>query len=162
MNFDIGIYSFIAMHKKETNMHLLLKLGFHHYSCKRLVPSRLHELHESKFPFVTRIEFIRSKLSNCSAHVSGDSAGLGWITGIYVRRLPQRSRNGGATPMRPHAVEGNGSAGLVRTGASGDRAVGAVGRPTGQTSHGVSDVLDRINKLKLDTKKHTSVNNCLF
>ena len=30
--------------------------------CKRLVPSRLHELHESKFPFVTRIEFIRSKL----------------------------------------------------------------------------------------------------
>ena len=38
-------------------------------SCKRLVPSRLHELHESKFPFVSRIEFIRSKLSNFSAHV---------------------------------------------------------------------------------------------
>ena len=33
-------------------------------SCKRMVPSRLHELLESKFPFVTRIEFIRSKLSN--------------------------------------------------------------------------------------------------
>ena len=30
---------------------------------KRLVPSRLHELHESKFPFVSRIEFISSKLS---------------------------------------------------------------------------------------------------
>ena len=29
-------------------------------SCKRLVPSRLHELHESKFPFVSRIEFIHS------------------------------------------------------------------------------------------------------
>ena len=42
-------------------------------SCKRLVSSRLHELHESKFPFVSRIEFIRSKLSNCSAHVSGVS-----------------------------------------------------------------------------------------
>ena len=38
-------------------------------SCKRLVPSRLHELHESKFPFVSRIEFIRSKLSIFSAHV---------------------------------------------------------------------------------------------
>ena len=40
-------------------------------SCKWLVPSRLHELHESKFPFVSRIEFIRSKLSNFSAHVYG-------------------------------------------------------------------------------------------
>ena len=40
-------------------------------SCKRLVSSRLHELHESKFPFVSRIEFIRSKLSNFSAHVYG-------------------------------------------------------------------------------------------
>ena len=33
--------------------------------------SRLHELHESKFPFVSRIKFIRSKLSNFSAHASG-------------------------------------------------------------------------------------------
>ena len=40
-------------------------------SCKRLVLSRLRELHESKFPFVSRIEFIRSKLSNLSVHVSG-------------------------------------------------------------------------------------------
>ena len=40
-------------------------------SCKRLEISRLHELHESKFPFVSRIEFIRSKLSNFSAHISG-------------------------------------------------------------------------------------------
>ena len=39
-------------------------------SCKRLV-SRFHELHESKFPFVSRIEFIRSKLSNFFAHVYG-------------------------------------------------------------------------------------------
>ena len=42
-------------------------------SCKRLGTSRLHELHESKFPFVSRIEFIRSKLSNFSAHVYGIS-----------------------------------------------------------------------------------------
>ena len=40
-------------------------------SCKRLGTSRLHELHESKFTFVSRIEFIRSKLSNFSAHVYG-------------------------------------------------------------------------------------------
>ena len=33
--------------------------------------SRLHELHESKLSFVCRSEFIRSKLSNFSAHVSG-------------------------------------------------------------------------------------------
>ena len=48
-------------------------------SCKRLGTSRLHELHESKFPFVSRIEFIRSKLSNFSAHVGirGHSVGTG-------------------------------------------------------------------------------------
>ena len=40
-------------------------------SCKRLGTSRLHELHESKLTFVSRIEFIRSKHSNFSAHVSG-------------------------------------------------------------------------------------------
>ena len=39
-------------------------------SCKRLVSSRLHELHDSKFPLISRMEFIRSKLSNFSAHVS--------------------------------------------------------------------------------------------
>ena len=33
-------------------------------SCKRLVPSRLHKVHESKLAFVTCIEFIRYKLSN--------------------------------------------------------------------------------------------------
>ena len=42
--------------------------------CKRLGTSRLHELLESKFPFVSRIAFIRSKLANFSAHVSGVSA----------------------------------------------------------------------------------------
>ena len=31
-------------------------------SCKRLGTSRLHESHVSKLPFVSRIEFIRSKL----------------------------------------------------------------------------------------------------
>ena len=33
--------------------------------------SRLHELHESKLLVVSRIEFICSKLSNFSTHVSG-------------------------------------------------------------------------------------------
>ena len=35
--------------------------------------SSLHELHEPNLPFVSRIEFIRSKFSNFSAHVSGVS-----------------------------------------------------------------------------------------
>ena len=35
------------------------------------VTGALHELRESKFPFVSRIEFIRSKLPNFSAHVFG-------------------------------------------------------------------------------------------
>ena len=52
-------------------------------SCKRLVPSRLHELHESKLLFVSRIEFIRSKLSNFPAHVPGSpcAAGTGGFRG---------------------------------------------------------------------------------
>ena len=40
-----------------------------------LVLSRLHELHQSKFPFIYRVEFVRSKLPNLSAHVSGPSMG---------------------------------------------------------------------------------------
>ena len=66
-------------------------------SCKRLVPSRLHELHESKFPFVSRIEFIRSKLSNFSAHVYGVNGVVtlrGRPASVRVRRclLTQSSR----------------------------------------------------------------------
>ena len=41
--------------------------------CKRLNPSRLNVLHESNLPFVSRIELVRTKLSNCSAPVSGFS-----------------------------------------------------------------------------------------
>ena len=65
---------------------------------RRLVPSRLHKLHESKFPFVTRIEFIRSKLSNFSAHVSGVAA----VAAVVVRdqselsEPPPDGRPGGA------------------------------------------------------------------
>ena len=40
-------------------------------SRKRLETSRLHELHESKLLSISRIEFIRSKLSIFSAHASG-------------------------------------------------------------------------------------------
>ena len=36
-----------------------------------MVPSRLQWLDESKFPYVTRIEFIRSKLSNFSLMYPG-------------------------------------------------------------------------------------------
>ena len=45
-------------------------------SCKRLGNCRFHELHRSKFPFVSRIEFIRSKLSKFSAHVPGVCGGV--------------------------------------------------------------------------------------
>ena len=41
-----------------------------------MVPSRLYELHESKLTFVSRIEFISSKLSNCSAHGSRVTAAV--------------------------------------------------------------------------------------
>ena len=40
-------------------------------SSKRLVSSRLDELYELKLSFVSRIKFIRSKLSIFSDHVSG-------------------------------------------------------------------------------------------
>ena len=45
-------------------------------SCKWLVLSRIHELHESKMSFVSRIEFIGSKLSKFSAHVSAVAVGI--------------------------------------------------------------------------------------
>ena len=41
-------------------------------SCKWLGTSRLHELHGSKFSFVSRKEFICYKLQSFSAYVSGD------------------------------------------------------------------------------------------
>ena len=43
-------------------------------------------MHESKFPFVSRIEFIRSKLSNFSAHVYGVSDTPGAVRGGRGRR----------------------------------------------------------------------------
>ena len=46
-------------------------------SCKQLVPSRLHELHESKVSFVTHVEFIRSKLSNFLLTYPGSQASRG-------------------------------------------------------------------------------------
>ena len=58
---------------RETNGNFDSAIFIMQFFLKRLGISRLHELHVSKFPFVSRIEFIRSKLSNCSAHVSGVS-----------------------------------------------------------------------------------------
>ena len=46
-------------------------------NCKRMGTRRLHEFHESKLPFVLRIELIRFKSSYLSAHVSGVSAVVG-------------------------------------------------------------------------------------
>ena len=68
-------------------------------SCKQLGTSRLHELHESKFPFVSRIEFIRSKLSNFSAHVYGVS--------VAARGLERRGCSGS---RRGDSAEGVGTA----------------------------------------------------
>ena len=49
------------------------------YSYNSFKTSRSHELQESKFPFVSRTEFIRSKLSNLSVHVSGVSLSGGGV-----------------------------------------------------------------------------------
>ena len=81
-------------------------------SCKRLVPSRLHELHESKFPFVSRIEFIRSKLSNVSAHVYGACVFFpsSADSSCFLRLLPPIRRVTGAPPnglVMDHLTGGN-------------------------------------------------------
>ena len=47
-------------------------------SCGRLEPNSLHELHEPKHQFISCIKFIRSKLSNCSAHVTAAHIGRNW------------------------------------------------------------------------------------
>ena len=57
-------------------------------SCKRVGPSRLHELHGSKLRFVSRIKLIRPKFSNCSAHVSRVIAGLSAVDGRRRRAVP--------------------------------------------------------------------------
>ena len=62
-------------------------------SCKRLVPSRLHELHESKFPFVSRIEFIRWKLSDFF---------LLMYSGSPIRRRPSAAPLRAASPSQRH------------------------------------------------------------
>ena len=67
-------------------------------SCKQVGTSRLHELHESKPLFVSRIEFIRSKLSDFSAHVFGVTAPVRGIrqTGTVLGHTDGRRRNGDA------------------------------------------------------------------
>ena len=51
------------------------------HSCRRLKISRLHELHVSKLTFVSRNEFVRSKLSNLSDPVSRVSDKNGSVVG---------------------------------------------------------------------------------
>ena len=63
-------------------------------SCRRLETSRLHKLLESKFLFITRIEFICSKLSIFSAHVSeinGLYTCAGPMTKVHHEREAKRS-----------------------------------------------------------------------
>ena len=78
-------------------------------SCKRMVPSHLHELHKSKLSFVSRIETIRSKLSNTSAHLSGVAVSLaaappGFVSPVR-RQLPTPVRYVPLPPPRlPAAV----------------------------------------------------------
>ena len=62
------------------------------HATKRLVPSRLHELHEPKFLFVSRIEFIRLKLSNFSAHVYGVSEPM-----ARLKKTPGEGEDAGVT-----------------------------------------------------------------
>ena len=71
---------------------------------KRLVLSRLHGMHESKFAFVSRIEFFRSKLSNFSAHVSVAAVSLSspfrfgactWGDMVYMVTVPNTCFKGG-------------------------------------------------------------------
>ena len=66
-------------------------------SCKRLGTSRLHELHESKFPFVSRIKFILSKLSNFSADVYG-------VTDALWPAAPDQTAAAGRSIDGPSAV----------------------------------------------------------
>ena len=92
-------------------------------SCKRLRTSRLHELHESKFPFVSRIEFIRSKLSNFSAHVSGASVDHLWYGCQLASSAPTASLRGWTPVTSADDVTG--------AGGSWQRAcrMGPLGRP---------------------------------
>ena len=61
-------------------------------SCQRLGTRGLHELHELEFPFVTRIEYIRWKLSIFFAHVSGTTVSPTpgrpvWGNDMFVYRI---------------------------------------------------------------------------
>ena len=96
-------------------------------SCKRLGTSRLHELHViQKFPFVSRIEFIRSKLSNFSAHVYGVRTGRCCPTNPPRRTGQGRGLTRGPSPPtadRPCAtaccIIGISRVSWLSTGASG-------------------------------------------
>ena len=57
--------------EKLESLELINTIRVTNRKFKRLGTSRLHELRESKFPFVSRIKIIRPKLSNFPAHVSG-------------------------------------------------------------------------------------------
>ena len=69
-------------------------------SCIRLGISRLHELQESNFPFVSPIESICSKLPNFSAHVSG-------VGDVACRQMRYPAgRSGRSAGRRPRWMSG--------------------------------------------------------
>ena len=70
-------------------------------SCKRMVSRRLRELHQFILPFVSHIEFIRSRLSICSAHVS------------WAIDCARRSVRGWLFSRRPIAAEHTGVVRLI-------------------------------------------------
>ena len=94
-------------------------------SCKRLRTSRLHELHESKFMFVSRIEFIHSKLSNLSAHVSG---AITTAAGDYSPHGPPRAVSQGGAVTAPRGSVRSTTRSQWSHGRTGVAAAGAVTR----------------------------------
>ena len=105
--------------------------------------NRLHELHESKFPFVSGIKFICSKLSNFSDHVFGASDAPRppidpHVNGSVIRypaRMIQTERSGHA-PCRHTSAAGSGVNGTGQESCTErpGRGIGGLGHDIGQGS----------------------------
>ena len=93
-------------------------------------------MQESKFPFVSRIEFIGSKLSNFSAHVRG-------VT-VCISQLPMAADRVCLADRRLSNVTAAAGAGPV-VGRVGER--GGGGAPPASTGPGDRDKFDYVNEL---------------
>ena len=71
---------------------------------KRLGTSRLHELHESKFPFVSRHEFIRSKflifLLMYTGYMTQSTREYNRLLACVIQGLRHADENGGTGTRR--------------------------------------------------------------